>query len=56
MAPSALAHGSRQMTGADKMVCRAATLLLLFALTTMPAKAQLAGLGGGQGHRHHRPR
>ena len=37
------------MTGADKVVCQAATLLLLFTLTTMPAKAQFAGLGGGGG-------
>src|SRR6202795_4267140 len=37
------------MTGADKVVCQAATLLLLFALTTAPAKAQFAGLGGGGG-------
>ena len=37
------------MTGADKVVCQAATLLLLFALTTMPAKAQFAGFGGGGG-------
>jgi len=36
------------MTGADKVVCQAATMLLLFALTTMPAKAQFAGLGGGE--------
>jgi hypothetical protein len=35
------------MTGADKVVCQAATLLLLFALTTLPAKAQFAGVGGG---------
>ena len=35
------------MTGADKVVCQAATLLLLFTLTTMPAKAQFAGGGGG---------
>ena len=35
------------MTGADKVVCQAATLLLLFALTTAPAKAQFAGFGGG---------
>jgi hypothetical protein len=35
------------MTGADKVVCQAATLLLLFTLTSMPAKAQFAGLGGG---------
>jgi hypothetical protein len=35
------------MTGADKVVCQAATLLLLFALTTAPAKAQFTGFGGG---------
>jgi hypothetical protein len=34
------------MTGADKVVCQAATLLLLFTLTSMPAKAQFAGGGG----------
>jgi hypothetical protein len=37
------------MTGADKVVCQAATLLLLFALTTMPARAQFGGFGGGGG-------
>ena len=37
------------MTGADKVVCQAATLLLLFALTTVPAKAQFGGFGGGGG-------
>ncbi len=37
------------MTGADKVVCQAATLLLLFTLTSAPAKAQFAGLGGGGG-------
>ena len=37
------------MTGADKVVCHAATLLLLFTLTSMPAKAQFAGLSGGGG-------
>jgi hypothetical protein len=37
------------MTGADKVVCQAAMLLLLFTLTSMPAKAQFAGLGGGGG-------
>jgi hypothetical protein len=36
------------MTGADKVVCQAATLLLLFALTSTPAKAQFLG-GGGDG-------
>jgi hypothetical protein len=35
------------MTGADKVVCQAATLLLLLTLTSMPAKAQFAGFGGG---------
>ncbi|MEH2560061.1 hypothetical protein V1286_007590 [Bradyrhizobium algeriense] len=34
------------MTGADKVVCQAATLLLLFTLTATPAKAQFAGGGG----------
>jgi len=37
------------MTGADKVVCQAATLLLLFTLTTMPARAQFGSLGGGGG-------
>src|ERR1700678_2022429 len=37
------------MTGADKVVCQAATLLLLLTLTSAPAKAQLAGFGGGGG-------
>ena len=37
------------MTGADKVVCQAATLLLLFTLTSMPAKAQFAGFGTGGG-------
>ena len=37
------------MTGADKVVCQAATLLLLFTLTSQPARAQFAGLGGGGG-------
>jgi len=36
------------MTGTDKIVCQAATLLVLFALTTTPAKAQFGGGGGGQ--------
>src|SRR5580704_9022301 len=40
---------SRTMTGADKVVCQAATLLLLFTLTSAPANAQFAGLGGGGG-------
>ena len=37
------------MTGADKLACTAATLLLLFTLTCVPAKAQFAGVGGGDG-------
>ncbi len=37
------------MTGADKVVCQAATLLLLFALTTGPARAQFGGFGGAGG-------
>jgi hypothetical protein len=36
------------MKGADKVICQAATLLVLFALTSAPAKAQL-GFGGGGG-------
>jgi len=36
------------MTGADKIICQAATLLVLFALTLTPAKAQFGGGGGGQ--------
>jgi hypothetical protein len=35
------------MTGADKITCQAATLLLVFTLTLTPAKAQFAGFGGG---------
>jgi hypothetical protein len=35
------------MTGADKVICQAAALLLLFTLSTVPAKAQFAGFGGG---------
>src|SRR5258705_5664920 len=37
------------MTGADKVLCQAATLLLLFTLTTGPARAQFGGLGGAGG-------
>jgi hypothetical protein len=36
------------MTGADKIVCQVAALLLLFTLTLTPAKAQFGGGGGGQ--------
>jgi hypothetical protein len=37
------------MTGADKVVCQAATLLLLFTLTTGPARAQFGGFSGAGG-------
>jgi hypothetical protein len=37
------------MTRVDKAVYLAATLLLLFTLTTMPARAQFVGFGGGGG-------
>jgi hypothetical protein len=37
------------MTGADKVVTQAATLLLLFTLTTGPARAQFGGFGGAGG-------
>ena len=37
------------MTGADKAVCQAATVLLLFTLTSAPAKAQFGGFGSGGG-------
>ena len=36
------------MTGADKILCQAAALLVLFSLTLTPAKAQFGGGGGGQ--------
>jgi hypothetical protein len=35
------------MTRADRLACWAATLLLLFTLSTVPAKAQFGGGGGG---------
>jgi hypothetical protein len=35
------------MTGADKVICQAAAVLLLFTVTCAPAKAQFAGFGGG---------
>src|ERR1700676_3171387 len=40
---------SETMTGADKAVCQAATVLLLFTLTSAPAKAQFGGFGSGGG-------
>ncbi len=36
------------MMGADKILCQAAALLVLFALMLTPAKAQFGGGGGGQ--------
>jgi hypothetical protein len=36
------------MKGADKAICQAATVFLLFALASSPAKAQM-GFGGGGG-------
>ncbi len=35
------------MTRTDKVVGLAATLILLFTLTSAPAQAQFAGVGGG---------
>jgi hypothetical protein len=35
------------MRGADKVICQAAAVLLLFSLTSMPARAQFTGLAGG---------
>ena len=37
------------MTGAHRLACQIATLLLLLTLTTLPAKAQFGGFGGGGG-------
>ncbi|WP_022723038.1 hypothetical protein [Rhodopseudomonas sp. B29] len=37
------------MTGADKIPCRLAALLVLASVTAAPAHAQFAGLGGGAG-------
>jgi hypothetical protein len=37
------------MTQADRLACWAATLLLLFTLSTVPAKAQFGGGAGGGG-------
>lgn len=36
------------MTGIDKLMCRAAALVLLAALSASPAKAQFGGDGGGE--------
>jgi hypothetical protein len=37
------------MKGADKTICQAAAVLLLFAMTSAPAKAQMSGFGAGSG-------
>ena len=37
------------MTDVNKVICRLAAVLLLFTLTSAPAKAQFAGFGGGGG-------
>ena len=37
------------MTGAHRLACQIATLLLLLTVTTFPAKAQFGGSGGGGG-------
>jgi len=37
------------MKGADKVICQAAAVFFLFALTSGPAKAQFGGFGGGGG-------
>jgi hypothetical protein len=37
------------MRGADKVICQAAAVLLLFSVASSPAKAQFAGFGGGAG-------
>jgi hypothetical protein len=36
------------MKGADKIICQAAAIFLMFAVTSAPAKAQF-GFGGGGG-------
>jgi hypothetical protein len=37
------------MRVADKVICTAAAVLLLFSFTSAPARAQFAGFGGGGG-------
>ncbi|MBR0852456.1 hypothetical protein JQ543_32330 [Bradyrhizobium diazoefficiens] len=37
------------MRGADKVICQAAAVLLLFSIASTPAKAQFLGTGGGAG-------
>ena len=37
------------MRGADKVICQAAAVLLLFSISSAPAKAQFLGGGGAGG-------
>ncbi|MDF0583011.1 hypothetical protein [Bradyrhizobium yuanmingense] len=37
------------MRGADKVICQAAAMLLLFSISSVPAKAQFLGGGGAGG-------
>jgi hypothetical protein len=37
------------MRGADQVICQAAAVLLLFSISSAPAKAQFLGTGGGAG-------
>ncbi|SFK12450.1 hypothetical protein [Bradyrhizobium sp. Gha] len=37
------------MRGADKLICQAAAVLLLFSISSAPANAQFSGLGGAGG-------
>ncbi|MDA9398821.1 hypothetical protein [Bradyrhizobium sp. CCBAU 45389] len=37
------------MRGADKVICQAAAVLLLFSMSSVPAKAQFLGGGGAGG-------
>ena len=41
------------MRGADKVICQAAAVFLLFAMTSAPAKAQFGGMMGGGRRRGH---
>ncbi|QAU49690.1 hypothetical protein EAS54_01210 [Bradyrhizobium guangzhouense] len=49
--PSRRRHAREEhaMRGADKVICQAAAVLLLFSISSAPAKAQFAGLGGAGG-------
>src|SRR5437763_7256367 len=43
------AREEHAMRGADRVICQAAAVLLLFSVASTPAKAQLAGFGSGGG-------